>query len=82
MTHPGHPVHPAPHATLLSQPVQLGYPVVPGQDPTEVADLPLERLHRHHHRRPDHRRLQILELGPPSLIQLSDEAGEGVDVPG
>ncbi len=82
MTHPGDPVHPAPHATLLSQPVQLGYPVIAGQDPTEVADLPLERLHRHHHRRPDHRRLQILQFGSCRLIELGGQAGEGVDMAG
>ena len=80
VAHPADPVHPATHTTLLGESSELGDPVVTRQDPTQVADLPLERLDRHHRRRPDHRCFEVLQFGPPGLIQLSGETGQSIDM--
>ena len=40
MTHPGDPVHPAPHTTLLLESSELRHPVVAGQDPARGCGLP------------------------------------------
>ena len=53
VTHPADSIDPAPHTTLLLESGELGDAVVAGQDPTELAHLPFERLHRHHRSRAD-----------------------------
>ena len=80
MAHPGDPIDPAPHAALLAQPGHPGHPVVTRQDPTELAHLPLERLHRHHAGGLNDRRLQVLQFGPGGVIQLAGQAGHGIDM--
>ncbi len=82
VAHPADPIHPAPHAALLAQPGHPGHPVVTRQGPTQLAHLPLERLHRHHDCRLHDRRLQVLQLGPGGVIQLTSQAGHSVDVTG
>ena len=82
MTHPGDPIDPASHAALLAQPDHAGHPVISGQDATELAHLPFERLHRHHRRGLHDGGLQILQFGSGGVIQLASQAGHGVDMPG
>ena len=80
VAHPRDPIHPAPHAALLTQPGHPGHPVITRQGPTELAHLPFERLHRHHRRGLDDGGLQIMEFDSGGIIQLAGQAGHGVDM--
>ncbi len=53
VTHPADSIDPAPHTTLLLEAGELGDAVVTRQDPTQLAHLPFERLHRHDRSRAD-----------------------------